>query len=286
MKMKNVVYLFVALCSFFFTQVNAQLKTPASSQFAKFETTVGLTPISIEYSRPSKKNRVIYGGLVPYDAKWRTGANMNTKVTFGDDVVIGGKELKKGTYALYTKPGKDMWEIYFYTDTNNGGLPSEWDDAKVALTTTAKPYAVSNVETFTIDINNVTNNSGDITILWETTGVNIKVEVPTDKIVSANIDKVMNGPTANDYYNAAKYYREAGKDLKMALEWMNRAVQMGYNQFWVLNQKALIESDLGKYKDAIVSASQSLEKAKAAGNNDYVKMNQDLIQECTAKLKK
>ena len=120
------------------TNINAQLKTPAPSPASKIEQKVGLTDVTVEYSRPSMKGRAVFGNLVPYGKLWRTGANQNTKVTFSDDVTIDGKTLKKGTYAVYTKPGKDAWEVLFYSDANNWGTPQNWDDAKVAVSTTAK----------------------------------------------------------------------------------------------------------------------------------------------------
>jgi len=132
---KILLSLFVVALS---TNITAQLKTPAPSPSSKIEQKVGLTDVTVEYSRPSMKGRAVFGNLVPYGKLWRTGANQNTKVTFSDDVTIDGKTLKKGTYAVYTKPGKDAWEVLFYSDTNNWGTPQNWDDAKVAVSTTAK----------------------------------------------------------------------------------------------------------------------------------------------------
>lgn len=119
---------------------NAQIETPAPSPFQKIEQKVGLTDVTLEYSRPSVKGRKIFGGLVPYDKLWRTGANANTKVTFGDDVTIGGKSVKAGTYAIFTKPGTSSWEVIFYSDASNWGTPREWDDMKVAATVSGNVY--------------------------------------------------------------------------------------------------------------------------------------------------
>lgn len=256
---------------------NAQIKTPAASPGAKLETTVGLTTVSLDYSRPSKNARTIFGDLVPYETMWRTGANKNSMVTFSDDVMVAGKELKKGSYAIFTKPGKSSWEVYFYSDTENWGTPENWDDAKVAAKTMVTPQQVNTVETFTINVGNVTNESFHLEIMWDNVLVPVKIEVPTDKKVSANITQVMGGPSSGDYYNAARYYREAKKDLNQALSWMNKSIEMGNDKFWVLRQKSLIEADMGNYKAAVATANQSLAKAKEAGNNDYIKMNMDSI---------
>lgn len=276
--MKNIFNLLLVCASFLLmTDVSAQIKTPAASPSAKLSTTVGLTDITLDYSRPSKNGRKIYGDLVPFDAMWRTGANKNSIITFSDDVMIGGKEVKKGSYAIFAKPGKTSWEVNFYADTENWGTPEKWDVAKVAASVVVTPELVSNTETFTLNIGNVTNESCHLEIVWDNVSVPVKITVPTDKKVSANITQVMAGPSAGDYYNAARYYREAKKDLNQALAWMNKSVEMGNDKFWVLRQKSLIEADLGNFKDAIATANKSMAMAKEAGNNDYVKMNMDSI---------
>jgi len=277
--MKNIFKLFV-LGTFLlaFSTSQAQIKTPAASQGAKLETTVGLTSITLDYSRPSKNGRKIFGDLVPYDAMWRTGANKNSIITFSDDVMIGGATLKSGSYAIFTKPGKTSWDVYFYSDTENWGTPEKWDDTKVAAKLSVNPQTVSSTETFTLNIANVTNESCHLEITWDNVNVPVKIEVPTDKKVSGSITQVMAGPSAGDYYNAARYYREAKKDLNQALVWMNKSVEMGNDKFWVLRQKSLIEADMGNYKAAIATANVSLAKAKEAGNKDYIKMNMDSIE--------
>ena len=141
----------------------------------------------------------------------------------------------------------------------------------------ATPQSISMTETFTLNIANVTNESCHLEIIWDNVNVPVKIEVPTDKKVSSAITQVMAGPSAGDYYNAARYYREAKKDLKQALTWRNKSIEMGNDKFWVLRQKSLIEADLGDYKAAIATANSSLAKAKEAGNNDYIKMNMDSI---------
>ncbi len=108
----------------------AQIQTPQPSPYQKIEQTVGLSTVTVEYSRPSMKGRKIFGGLVPYDKLWRTGANRNTIVSFSDDVKIGSTTLKAGNYAIFTKPNPQSWEIYFYSDTNNWGTPQKWDESK------------------------------------------------------------------------------------------------------------------------------------------------------------
>lgn len=260
--------------------VNAQIKTPQPSPAAKLEQVVGLTNVSLEYSRPAMRGRVIYGGLVPYGKVWRTGANANTKITFGDNVTIDGQELKKGTYAIYTIPNENSWEVLFYSDANNWGTPQNWDETKVAAKTTIQVEVIdAKIESFTLIIADIKSGSAVLGILWDNIYVGVPFEVPTDKIASKSIEMVMNGPSGNDYFQAASYYHTEGKDLKQALAWMNKAIEGDNPQFWYLRRMSLIQADMGDKAGAIATAKRSLEAAEKANNADYVKMNKESIAE-------
>lgn len=277
--MKKLLSIAIMLC--IAVSVNAQIETPAPSPFGKIEQEVGLTDVSIEYSRPGVKGRTIFGDLVPFGEIWRTGANMNTIITFSDDVTIDGKDLKKGSYAIYTKPNQDSWEVMFYETTDNPGLPQEWDDSKVALKATASVEELPfEVETFTIFINDITNDSAVLEFIWADTVASLPFNVPTDAKAMASIEKVMKGPSANDFYGAAAYYHAEGKDLDKAHEWITKAVDMaGDRAFWILREKSLIEADMGQKQKAIETAKRSLASAEKANNADYVKMNKESIAE-------
>jgi len=265
--------------------VHAQVKTPQSSPLAKAEQIVGLTTVQLEYYRPSAKGRTVYGDLVPYGKNWRTGANGNSTVSFSDDVAINGKQLKKGKYAIFTTPKADSWDVYFYTDTDNWGLPEKWDDSKVAVKVTVKPETLSkSVESFTISINNLSNDSGSLDIAWERTNISIPFTVPTNAAAMASIEKTLAGPTAADYFAAAQYYYQSNNsDMTKALSWINNAVSMTPagkdTPFWYLRLKSLIQVKAGDKKGAIVTAKESLALSIKAGNNDYEKMNKDSIAE-------
>ena len=274
-KLVFVLFLFGAI-------VNAQVKAPQPSPFGKLEQKVGLTDITVEYSRPSMRGRTIFGDLVPYDKMWRTGANENTKITFSDDVVIKGKKLKKGTYAIFTIPMEENWEVIFYSDVSNWGLPKQWDESKVALKVEANTDSMPfDMETFTIVVDELTNNSAVLNFLWESTVAYLPIEVPTDEMVMESIKSTMKAnPTSNDYYAAANYYFEEGKDMQQSLEWINKAIDMQEETpFWMLRRKSLIQAKMGMKKDAIKTAELSLKSAQKAGNDDYVKMNKESIEE-------
>lgn len=267
----------VALVSF---TMQAQITTPAPSPFAKVKQTVGLTDVTLEYSRPSMKGRTIFGDLVPFDQLWRTGANARTKITFSDDVTVAGQELKAGTYAIFTKPGTSSWEVFFYTDADGGGTPQEWDENKVAAKTTAEVYSLPmDVQTFTITFDDLHNNGATLGLLWEKSYVGVPFTVPTAEKAVTSIEAVMNGPSGNDYFAAAMYYFQEGKDLNKAKEWIDKAVAMNDEAYWVMRQQSLIYAKMGDKKGAIDAARKSLEVAEAAGNADYVKMNKDSLKE-------
>ena len=274
----KLITLLIVLTSFTF---QAQIKSPQPSPTSKIEQKVGLTDVTLEYSRPSMRGRTIYGDLVPFGKKWRTGANANTNIKFSTDVTIGGKTLKKGTYAIYTIPNKNSWDVIFYNDAKNWGLPKEWDDKKVALKISVKPEAMPfTFETFEMGFDNLADaNHGSLFILWEKTLVSVKINVPTEKITMESIEKVMAGPSANDYFAAASYYSKSGKDLNQALTWVDKAVEMNPDAYWMTRQKSLIQAKMGDKKGAIATAKTSLEVAEKAGNADYVKMNKESIAE-------
>ena len=263
-----------------------KITTPQPSPKATVEQRVGLTDISIEYSRPGVRGRTIFGDLVPFGKTWRTGANSNTKITFSSDISIEGQTLKAGSYGLYTVPNENSWEIMFYAESDNSGVPRDWDNAKIVAKTSVEVYSMPmNVETFTITFDDVSSTSAVIGLLWEKTYVGIKFEVPTDKLVSETIDAVMAAsPEAGDYYNAAIYYRQQDIDIKKANEWMEKAMSLTEKPaFWQLRQQSLIYAKMGNIEKAIAVAEKSLELSKAAENEAYVKMNTQSLAEWKTK---
>jgi hypothetical protein len=254
---------------------NAQVKSPQASTSQTISQTVGLTNVELSYSRPSMKGRVIFGSLVPYDKLWRTGANANTKITFDKNVMIGGNEIKAGTYAIFTKPNAQSWEVYFYSDSSNWGTPEVWDAEKVVATVKAKvvPMAM-NVETLTLSFDDVTNDSVNLGLNWDNVYVAVPLSFMTDTQVTKSIESVMSGPSSGDYYTSAVYYLNANKDINKAINWIDKAIEMSDKPaFWYYRQQSLIYAKSGDKKGAIKAAKESLRLAKEDGNNDYVALN-------------
>jgi len=272
---------FAALILIAFTafSAEAQIKTPSASPSAKVTQSVGLTDVTIEYSRPGAKGRTIFGAdaLVPDGKLWRTGANSVTRVTFSTDVVIEGQELKAGKYGVLTLPSASSWDVNFYAHESNNW--SSYKEKTPTLSVTVNPkMSNNNIETFTISVDDLTAHGATINLGWANKIIPVKLGTHADKTVMASIDKVMAGPSAGDYYNAANYYFSAGKDLNQALIWVNKATEGPDKKFWQIKRKSEILGALGKKKEAIAAAQMSLELATKAGNDDYIKMNNDNIK--------
>ncbi len=278
--MKKVL---LVLLTISFLWVDAQIITPAPSPLCKIEQKVGLGTINIEYSRPSMKNRVIFGDLVPYGKLWRTGANKSTSITFSENVTIEGKSIPKGSYSIFTIPGEKSWDIIFYSEVNISGTPEKYDNAKEVAKISAVPELLTtSVESFTIDLNNIKPNGATLYIMWENTAVGVNITTEVESTVMKNIDKVIAGPSANDYYQAARFYFDNGKDLSKALEWIQKSTSMD-PRYWTVHVEALILAKSGKVQDAIKTAEKSRMMAEQAGSDDYVSLNNKAIAEWSRK---
>ena len=280
MKKFALLLFMVSLCF----SLEAQIQTPAPSPFSTLEQKVGLTDVTVKYSRPAMRGRTIFGDLVPYGAIWRTGANQNTVITFSDDVTVKGKELKAGSYAIYTRPNEAVWEVFFYTTTDNWGNPQEWDASKVAATVKVETMDITMpIESFTITIDDLHNNGAALGIMWENTYVGVDFVVPTvDKAMKSIQETMANKEDlkANDYFAAGSYYFSEGVNMEQAKEWVNKAVEMdGGKAYWMMRTQSLIYAKLGNKEAAVEAAKKSMAAAQAAGNQDYVKMNKDSLKE-------
>ena len=272
-----------AAASIFTTNVNAQLKTPAPSPAQTVKQAFALSEITIDYSRPSVKGRTIFGDVVPFGKVWRTGANGSTKITFGEDVKVEGNDVKAGTYAIYSVPDKDMWEIMLYKDLTMGGDVSSYKKEDEVLRFKVKSSALAaNVETFTINVADVTPSKANIEIQWEKTRVAFSVVADIDTKIMKNIENTVikdNKP----YFSAASYYYENDKDMKQALEWADKAVAANPKAYWVVLLKAKIQVKLKDNKGANATATQALTLAKEDQDDAYVKMAEKIIAETKGK---
>jgi hypothetical protein len=286
MKFPTVCFRFIAMFagSVFATGLFAQapkLDIPEPSPTATLKQRVGLTDIEITYSRPGMKGRKIFGALEPFGETWRAGANNATKVVFSTPVKIGGTELPAGTYGLFAVIGKDEWTVIFNKISAQWGAYSynQKDDvvrvkAKVAAITPA-------VETFTIDINDIRDESATINLVWENTCVAVPFQVEVVPTVQAQIEAVMaSNAEKKPYVPAAMFYLEHHLDLKKAAGWMEAAIAAQPDAFYLVYRLAKIQAAAGDKAAALATAKKSIEgaaKAPPALKDEYTRLNEMLI---------
>ena len=254
---------------------NAQLKMPAPSSGQTINQDFALGNIVLQYSRPSVKGRKIFGDLVPYNKLWRTGANTATTIKFTDPVEIQGKKVDTGTYALYTIPGEDKWEVIFNRGISNWGTNGYKETEDVFRFSIPVMNMKNTVETFTMQFANIQPESCDLQIMWDKTVAIIPIKALIRNRMHADIDKAMM-TDKKPYWNAAQFYYEYDKDNAKALESIKGAVAANPKAYWMWLYKAKIEKEMGDKTAAMASSKKSMELARAEKNDDYVKINEDL----------
>jgi tetratricopeptide (TPR) repeat protein len=242
----------------------AQLKSPNASPRSNISQIIGLVSVNLDYSRPSKKSREIFGGLVPYNKIWRTGANNPTTISFSDYVKINNQLISAGEYHLYSVPTESTLDLVIYEKTDAWGSLPTFDKSKVIARVSSDFIDLPNtVETFTISFENISNNGSTLNIMWDNKLAIYNIDALTkDKMIN-NINNVMNNnPSSNDYSRAAMYYFEEDIDIEKAMEWINKAYKDSDNlRYWHLRYKALIYEKAGKLNKALEYAETGYKRA-------------------------
>ena len=275
--MKKIFLLAVASYLFIYSEAQ-QLNTPQPSPTANIKQNFALSNIEISYSRPGVKGRKVFGDLVPFGKVWRTGANNATTITFGEEVMIGGKKVPAGKYGLLTIPNANEWTFIISKQTSVTS-PADYKEDQDVVRVTAKPETTPfSIETMMISIDDIKNNSCSIGLGWEKTWVSFEVSADVESKVMEQIKNAMEKDN-KPYFNAALYYIDNGKDLNKAVEWLDKAYAQNPEAFWVLYQKARAQKMLGKKTDAVATSNKSIDLAKKAKNEDYVALNEKLQKE-------
>jgi hypothetical protein len=218
------------------------------------------------------RGRVIFGELVPFNQMWRTGANEATVVTFSDPVTINDQAIPKGSYSVFTIPGEDEWEIIFNENIFIRGLVdyNEHDDV---LRVKAYPtFLDCHVETFTIDIGELTQTTAALMISWENTLVKLNIGTNADTRIMSEIETTLSNPMGkigNTYYSSASYYLENHKDLNKAMDWINEAIKINGEESTYLFLKARIYAEKEMFNQSIDYAQKAKKLALKANNNAY-----------------
>ncbi|TVP75235.1 MAG: DUF2911 domain-containing protein [Puniceicoccaceae bacterium] len=261
----------------------AQIQTPAASPRANLSQSVGLTTVTVDYSRPSARDREIYGALVPFGEIWRTGADAATRIVFEHDVTFGGESVDAGEYALYSIPGENEWTIILYTDTSHWGAQG-YDPANEVVRVPAEPQRIEPfLETFLIGLEHLRDDSAVLHLDWAHTRVPVKITTDTNTMVEASIAAALENPDAlgpRDYARAAIFYLNQGRELEQAKSWMEKALEASPDAYWWEHSYARILAEQGEKEAAIAAAEASLEKARATGGRafGYIDLNEALIK--------
>lgn len=263
---------------------NTQLRHPKASPFQEVVQEVGLSEFRVRYSRPAVKGREIFGNLVPYGRIWRVGANESTKISLSHTTRIGGEEIPAGTYALYAFPDETAWEMVIHKDTSLWGdgrneYSRENDLTRFRVTPETWPEPQEN---FLITFDEITHNEMEMLLIWDRTCIRIPIAVNTVTLMDKRIEQALaKNPTAQTYYEVARYLQEEGRDFERALDYIDKSLELGGDTYYFYRVKSLILEGLGAYPEAIAAARRSESLAAEEGKDEFVRINQQNIKKWT-----
>jgi hypothetical protein len=238
----------------------------------------GLGKITITYSRPNVKGRVIFGGINPWGQVWRTGANSATTINFSENVIMEGHKVEAGSYSLFTIPEKDEWTVILNKVVKQWGAYSYKDSADYLRFKVRPVMLEEKRETFTIQFANATTQSNDIHLVWDHTSISIHMQTDDDAQITANIDELMKGNRKPYYFNAIQYYYENNKDMNKALAWALEAEKVDPGPWYKL-WEARIRLRMGDKPAAISAAQDGIKMAQAVNDQEYVRLNQQVVDQ-------
>ena len=277
--MKKVCCLILS-CAIFTISGFTQVKMPAPSPTQFIKQDFGLSSIELTYSRPALKGRKVFGGIVPYDSLWRTGANAATKITFNDAVEILGHKVEAGSYAIYTIPRKNgEWTFILNKGSNNSGVSGYKESEDVFRENIKTNKIAPKIETFTIQFKDIARDNCLLSLMWDNVSLNVPIKQNINDKIRAQLESALSSDK-KPYWQAAQFYNEYDNNKAKALEMVNAALaQTNKPAFYMVYYKAKIQKDLGDKQGAIATAQQSLQLAREANSSDYVSLNEKLIKE-------
>ncbi|MFN3529993.1 MAG: DUF2911 domain-containing protein [Bacteroidia bacterium] len=257
----------------------AQLALPQPSPKASVMYTVGLTEVAVTYSSPAVNGREIWGNLVPYNEVWRTGANTATEISFSTDVLVAGKEVKAGKYALFTIPMADKWTVILNSNAGQWGSTNYKKELDVIRFEVQPEKLQDSKERLGFYINHVSADEAHVVMKWEKLKLKFPVNVDSKSQAFASINKHFNNTPADwyPYANACNYLLANGGDAKDALMYANRATSLNPNHFMAHWAKARAHAALGEPKEA-TAAAQAAKAAGEASPSGWYAMNKAEIE--------
>jgi hypothetical protein len=283
--MKNRIAILVFGTAFFASSLHAQeakkIDFPQASAPASVKERVGVTDVSIDYSRPSARERKIFGGLVPYGTMWRTGANAATKITFSTDVNVGGTAVPAGSYALFTIPGETEWTVILSKVVDGQWGSDDYNKKDDQARVTVKPVVMAEpLETMTISLQDMRGGKANLVIAWEKTKVPIEIDTDLVAKIKPQIEAAMAGSGEKPYFAAAMFYYENNLDMALAKDWIEAAAKKQPDAVWIIYRKGLILKKAGDKEGAMAAAKQALELASKAEGElkaEYTRLSETLI---------
>ena len=269
--MKKIISFLFTILLFQFSYT--QLQSPVASPRAKVSQKVGLVNINLDYSRPSKKGRTIFGNIVPFDQIWRTGANQATSISFSDDVKINNQLVEAGEYHVYSVPRENSLDLVIYKKTDAWGSLKSFDETLIKARVTSDFYDLPfSIETFTISFGDISNAGASLNISWDNKVAIYVIDALTREKMLNNIEETMaKNPTKNDFRKAAMYYYEENIHIDKAVKWIDIAFDDSDDlKYWQLRYKALINEKAGKIKKAKKYAKKGYEIALKSKSPDAI----------------
>ena len=269
--MKKIISFLFTILLFQFSYT--QLQSPVASPRAKVSQKVGLVNINLDYSRPSKKGRTIFGNIVPFDQIWRTGANQATSISFSDDVKINNQLVEAGEYHVYSVPRENSLDLVIYKKTDAWGSLKSFDESLIKARVTSDFYDLPfSIETFTISFGDISNAGASLNISWDNkVAIYVIDAITREKMLNSIEETMAKNPTKNDFRKAAMYYYEENIHIDKAAKWIDIAFDDSDDlKYWQLRYKALINEKAGKIKKAKKYAKKGYEIALKSKSPDAI----------------
>jgi hypothetical protein len=263
----------------------AQLALPRISPKASVSQTIGITDITVVYCRPGVKGRVIWGGLVPYDEPWRTGANEATSFTTTDDITVAGKKLAAGSYSLLTIPTAKDWTVLWSRQTDLRGV-TNYDPAQDVLRVTVTPTAAEPVEWMRFSFENLMPGSADLVLRWEKLALALPITVDVNAIVYPKASAAVAAAKADDWqtpYRAAGWCFDAGAFLEEGAKWLDKSLAVKETSS-NLGLKARWLAQDGRMEEAVVTARKAIDVGKKSDPPADTSALEKLVGEWTAQM--
>lgn len=260
--------------------LNAQIKMPAISPNVEISQTIGISKITLNYSRPSLRDRQLFGnkGILEVGQKWRTGANAVTKIELSHDIEIGDNKLPKGAYTLLSTPGESNWMFHFYPYEKISYI--KYLNKNPILTITSPTLQTKEtMESLNLYFDQVGLDKASLVLHWANYKVVLPVKINQHDQIMKSINAEINGPSDFFYFQAALYLHEKQIDLPVALSYIQRVTKEDNALFFQVHREALILRDLNRNEEAIIAAKRSALLSQKAGNDDFVRLSNQIIKE-------